>query len=299
MPEPEWHAHACDSRALRPEHSQDRHPVRLEWGADGALALTRHAIAGGARVYAVVVDVLSFTTSVSVAADAGLRVLPYRWGREAAQDFADDRSAVLAQPRSGTRPGGISLSPRSIRNSQVTGAIVLPSPNGSTIAERLAESGAVVLVGALRNRAAVGRWLAQRPGILHAPPHEGGAAVVLLVPAGERWPDGSLRLAVEDLWGAGGVAAALVEQLVEPRGGNTASGLLSPEAETARLAFVGVRGRLADELAACASGRELIDSGWPDDVAIAGELDASSSVPVLTEGAFSPGRDRAGGRAEP
>lgn len=237
-------------------------------------------------MYAVVVDVLSFTTSVTVAADAGITVLPYRWGDDGARDLAVERSAVLAQPRSDTRDGGVSLSPRSIRDNALASAIVLPSPNGSTIAEKLAGSGAVVVAAALRNRAAAGRWLArQLTGSLVEPGH--AKAVVLLVPAGERWPDGSLRPAVEDLWGAGGVADELRQRLggsgIEDR---PASRLLSPEANAARLAYVGVRDGLDDALGACASGRELVESGWPDDVAIAGELDSSLSVPVLVDGAF-------------
>ncbi len=274
-----------DAHWVRPVHSQDRHPVRVEWGAGGALALTRYAVERGGSVYAVVVDVLSFTTSVSVAADAGLPVLPYRWGHDGARAFADEQSAVLAQPRSHTREGGISLSPQSIRDSKAVSAIMLPSPNGSTITQMLADSGATVVAGALRNRAAVGQWLAGRlTARLDEPQHR--QTVVLLVPAGERWPDGSLRPAVEDLWGAGGVAAAILEHLGARPEGHPASGLLSPEAETARLAFTGVRERLADELAACASGRELVESGWSTDVAIAGELDSSLSVPVLVDGAF-------------
>ncbi|MEO5743078.1 MAG: 2-phosphosulfolactate phosphatase [Terracoccus sp.] len=158
---------------------------------------------------------------------------------------------------------------------------MLPPPNGCAITQVLADSGAIVVAGALRNRAAVGQWLAGR---LDEPQHR--QTVVLLVPAGERWPDGSLRPAVEDLWGAGGVAAAILQRLGATPEGHPASGLLSPEAETARLAFTGVRDRVANELAACASGRELVESGWSDDVAIAGELDSSLSVPVLVDGAF-------------
>lgn len=258
-------------------HSQNRHPVRLEWGVEGALALTRYAVERGARLFAVVVDVLSFSTSVSVATDAGCAVYPYRWGQEGAQEFADERFATLAMRRSETRDGGVSLSPRSIRDTAGLEALVLPSPNGSTITERLVGSEAVVIAGALRNRAAVGRWLAD-----HLVEATEGEAVVVLVPAGERWPDGSLRPAVEDLWGAGAVADAVLQAL----GAHAAASSLSPEAEAARLAYLGVRLDVAGALAGCASGRELVESGWSRDVAIAGELDASTGVPVLHEGAF-------------
>jgi 2-phosphosulfolactate phosphatase len=42
-----------------------------------------------------------------------------------------------------------------------------------------------------------------------------------------------------------------------------------------------------EALAACASGRELVEQGWPDDVAVAAELDTSRAVPVLVDGAFT------------
>ncbi|OFE15329.1 hypothetical protein BA895_06230 [Humibacillus sp. DSM 29435] len=286
-----------DSFGWRSSHSQDRHPVRLDWGPDAALALARYAVERGGSVYAVVVDVLSFTTSVSVAADAGLPVLPFRWGHDRAREFADERSAVLAQPRSHTSAGRVSLSPRSIRDTKARSAIVLPSPNGSTIAEKLGECGAVVVAGALRNRAAVAQWLSRRL-IAHVAESGGHQTVVLLVPAGERWPDGSLRPAVEDLWGAGGVAAAILERLEVALGDDPASGLLSPEAHAARLAYDGVRDRLPASLAECASGRELVESGWSDDVAIAGELDSSLSVPVLVDGAFRSGTSLSDRRPE-
>jgi 2-phosphosulfolactate phosphatase len=41
-------------------------------------------------------------------------------------------------------------------------------------------------------------------------------------------------------------------------------------------------------LANCASGRELIEIGYPQDVPIAAELDGSVAVPVLHNDAFTP-----------
>ena len=59
-------------------HTQPDHQVRLEWGPTGAMALAR------AVDVAVVVDVLSFTTTVTVAVDRGITFFPYRWGDEGA-----------------------------------------------------------------------------------------------------------------------------------------------------------------------------------------------------------------------
>ena len=61
--------------------SQGRYQVRLDWGPAGAATL-------GADVV-VVVDVLSFSTAVTVAVDRGTRVIPCPW--------SDERAAALAQ----------------------------------------------------------------------------------------------------------------------------------------------------------------------------------------------------------
>ena len=259
-------------------HSQDRHLVRLEWGPEGGALLAGHARAAGSDVLAVVVDVLSFTTCVSVAADRDIRVRPYRWKDASAETYAREHNAVLARSRADASSGGVSLSPGTIRAAAGATDLVLPSPNGSTISAALAEAGAEVVAGCMRNRTAVARWLADRlAGSRGRPP------VILFVPAGERWLDGSLRPSAEDLWGAGAVADALVRRLEHQAGPL----LLSPEAQVGFAAWHAVAGRVEEALYACASGRELAETGWPDDVAIAAELDASGAVPLLRDGVFA------------
>lgn len=244
---------------------QQRHRVRCDWGPTGAAAIAR-----GADL-AVVVDVLSFTTTVSVALDLGVTVLPHPWRDAGAAAFAAERGADLAVGRAQARQRGISLSPRSLHRAAAMGELperlVLPSPNGATICHGLAERGVTVVAGCLRNAAATARWVRDR----------GADAVVAVVAAGERWPDGGLRPAVEDLWGAGAVLTAL---------GGTG---LSPEAEAAVAAFRTVEGWVSDALTTTASGAELQADGHPDDVRIAGEVDGSDLVAVLRDGAFSPG----------
>ncbi|WP_412180668.1 hypothetical protein [Streptomyces sp. ADMS] len=71
-----------------------------------------------------------------------------------------------------------------------------------------------------------------------------------------------------------------------PRWTSTAAVVrLSPEAATVSTAFTASPDVAADVFAS-ASGRELIDGGFPEDVAIATEVDASAVVPVLVDGAF-------------
>ena len=241
--------------------SQDAR-IRFEWGPTGGEAVS----AGGGL--AVVVDVLSFTTCVCIAVDRGIEVHPHRWDDDSAVQYAARIGAVLAEHRG--VPGGVSLSPSSIAAARGVDRLVLPSPNGATVALALAERGTTVVAGALRNRGAVARWLVEQ---LTARPDER----VAVVAAGERWPDGSLRPAVEDLWGAGAVVAALVD---------LGMGDLSPEAGAAAAAFEGSPG-LAADLFRCTSGAELVERGFDEDVRLAGELDVSSTVPVLHEGAFT------------
>lgn len=239
-------------------HTQSRYGVRFEWGIAGAQAIT-----SGVST-AVVVDVLSFTTALSVAIDAGMEVFPYPWKDASARAFADERDATLAVSRGTDGPGTVTLSASSIRAAEGIRRLVLPSPNGSTISHYLATEGGAVIGACLRNRSAAARWINARAR------DEDGA--VALIAAGEKWPDGSLRPAIEDLWGAGSVIAAL-------------HGLgwddLSPEARMAMAAFTAVEGRIADELDGCASGRELIDIGFGEDVADAAEVDVSGHVPIL------------------
>lgn len=242
--------------------------VRLEWGPTGAATLLGQL--ERARTLAVVVDVLSFTTTLTVAADRGVVVHPHPW-HEDAHRRARALGATLAVGRRAAGPGEVSLSPGTVRAAVGLERLVLPSPNGAALAHALASSGATVLGASLRNRAAVAAHLRAR---LSADP----GAVVLLVPAGERWPDGSLRPAVEDLWGAGGVAAGLGGEVV-----------LDEESRAAAAAYGVVSPRLGAALPACTSGRELVEGGFSGDVQVAAELDASVVVPVLgDDGAFRP-----------
>jgi 2-phosphosulfolactate phosphatase len=239
------------------------HLIHMEWGPHGALASCQPGD------LAVVVDVLSFTTTLTVALDAGVEVYPYPFKDASAVEFARERDAALAVGRFEARLGDagatVSLSPASMRTAAGLTAVVLPSPNGSALARALRGRGARVIGAALRNRAAVAQWIAHSLA-------GNGKRHVTVIAAGERWSDDSLRPAVEDLWGAGAVIAALADLGVSGQ---------SAEARTAQAAFRGVAARLPAELADCTSGRELIEIGFADDVAIAAELDSSRSVPVI------------------
>jgi 2-phosphosulfolactate phosphatase len=145
--------------------------------------------------------------------------------------------------------------------------LVLPSPNGSSIATAVA--GVTVVAASLRNASLVGEWLARTTV---ATP-----CSITVIAAGERWPDGSLRPALEDALGAGAVIAALARK----------AGVdgMSPESTAIRALYEGTPCP-AEAVKASASGLELIQAGFAADVDVAVESDQGTGVPVLSDGAF-------------
>lgn len=246
--------------------SQPGHAYRFDWGPKGLAALAPDCDV------VVVVDVLRFTSAVCAALEAGAVVLPFPWDDARAAAHAARHGAVLAGDREAGLP---SLSPTALLRLPPGLRVVLPSPNGSSIAVAAVEAGVpFVLAGSLRNATATAR----RARIL------AGEGAIGVIAAGERWgtPDGPLRPAIEDLVGAGAVLAAL-----DPAGAATAP-RCSPEARTARAAFLDARPMLEDTLARTPSGRELVRRGRADDVTTAAELDATDIAAQLVDGAFVP-----------
>ena len=230
--------------------TQSPHAIRFEWGIHGVSQL---ANGGGVTI---IVDVLSFSTCVDIVCSRNAYVLPYRHKVASAAAFASANNAVLAGERSG---GGLCLSPQSLLEIEAGTRLVLPSPNGSTLT--LACTDPVVLAGCLRNAAAIAAFASRHPG------------PVTVVAAGERWQDGTLRPAVEDLLGAGAVIHHL-------------QGARSPEASVAEAAFVGARNQLSSIIGSCASGVELVGRGFAADVQLATALNTSTCVPLLADGAY-------------
>jgi 2-phosphosulfolactate phosphatase len=238
--------------------------VRFEWGPTGAAYGTPSA---GCLV---VVDVLSFTTSVTVCAGRGITVIPHPWGDPDVASFAAAHDAQLAVRRrevSAEHPW--SVSPAVLRTAPVTPRLVMPSPNGSTVAAAAAGGRTTVVAACLRNAGAVAGWLlAHRYGT--------SARSALIVAAGERWHDGSLRPALEDALGAGAVLHHL----------HDAGCTLSVEA-AAMAAMFGATPDVAAAVHSCGSARQLVEAGYGADVEVAAQLDTDRSVPVLDNGAFS------------
>jgi 2-phosphosulfolactate phosphatase len=147
---------------------QDRFAWRFDWAVDGLRAL-----APAAEVV-VLVDVLRFTTAVTVAVEHGVVVQPIASGGPTARPWE-------------LSPGWIAEQPAGVH-------LPLASLNGAALAVAAAEAGVgTVLAACFRNAGAVAR------AVLGA-----GAKAVAVIAAGEAG-----RPTVDDLLGAGAVLAAL------------------------------------------------------------------------------------------
>jgi 2-phosphosulfolactate phosphatase len=244
-------------------HSQAKYEVRFDWGRDGAAT-----ISPGAGVI-VLIDAISFTTTVEIATSHGLEIVPFS-GDGDIREVAATLGAEIAGPRGGS---GVTLSPSSITAETVAAIapatkVVMPSLNGSRVSASVASLGVPVIAASLRNRSAVAKW------ILDYQIRLGSRAMVAVVAAGELRADGSTRFAVEDFLVAGSVIDALAEVGID---------FCSPEAAVACAAYTSLSRAVGHLLSASASGQELIAAGQAEDVALAAELDVSSTVPVLGE----------------
>ncbi len=230
--------------------TQAEFDIRLEWGEQGVNLLAPISDV------VVIVDVLSFTTCVEIATSRKAIIYPYRGKLEMAQEYARSVGAELAEKNRGAK---YSLSPKSMLNIPPDIKLVLPSPNGSSLT--LATGDTPTLAGCLRNARAVAE-AAKKYGTR-----------IAVIPAGERWSDGSLRPSFEDLIGAGAII-------------NFLDGKYSPEAYVARSAFLAAEEDLENQLLQCGSGKELIERGYKEDVLLAAKLNLSDCVPTLTDGAY-------------
>ncbi|HEY5984356.1 MAG TPA: 2-phosphosulfolactate phosphatase [Anaerolineales bacterium] len=233
-------------------YDQQEFDVRCEWGERGV------AVLAPISDVVIIVDVLSFSTSVDIAVQRGAVVFPYRWRDNSAVAYAASVKAELADPQ--RAKSEYSLSPESLTQIPSGTRIVLPSPNGATLT--LAAKPTPVLAGCLRNVRAVASAATKYGN------------KIAVIAAGERWKDDqTLRPSFEDLIGAGAIISHL-------------PGSLSPEAASAAAAFREVQSDLGKHLRQCGSGKELIGRGFPEDVELASQQDVSEAAPTLIRDAF-------------
>jgi 2-phosphosulfolactate phosphatase len=239
--------------------SEQSGDIRFEWGEQGASHLATQA------QVVIVVDIFSFTTALDVALSRRATVYPFTHSDRTALDFARIHGAFLAvDRRHRTKESPYSLWPTSLTALPSQSRLVLPSLNGAGLTLGAAKSGAHVLAGCFRNRAAV----AQQALTLGSP--------IAVIASGERWPNEAFRPAYEDLLGAGALIAALAYAGLRP----------SVEAQAARAAFLDAMTDLPTRLRLTLSSRELLAMGFPDDASVAAQLDVSATVPYFKSGFY-------------
>lgn len=239
--------------------------VKVEWGKRGA----REAAERGD--IAIVVDVLSFSSTIVTAIHHHAIVYPYPPPiNEQAAAYADEIGAELLLGRAeAARAGRPSLSPVSFGPRDAEKKYVLCSLNGGACS-RLAAGASALLVGSLLNATAAAKYansLQRKTG-----------ASITVVPCGEYWQGGrdgenDLRPGIEDYLGAGAIISGL-------------AGSKSPEALVCEGAFREGRDRIADLIWDCGSGRELREKGFAEDVRHCARLDMYQEVPILDRNHF-------------
>lgn len=232
--------------------NQSEFELRCEWGELGVATLAP------VSDVVVIVDVLSFSTCVEIATNNGAIIFPYRWKDESAFSYALSVNAEVASFQRQSS-NGYSLSPSSLIDIPAGAKLVLPSPNGATLS--LNTGPTPTLTGCLRNSEAIAQF-----AMAHG-------TRIAIIPAGERWGNGSLRPALEDLIGAGAILSYL-------------NGRLSPEAEAAVAVFRRWQNELVTALTQCSSGKELTIRGFAKDIELAAAFNTSNCVPFFTHNAY-------------
>ena len=241
--------------------------VHVSWGPTAA------ALASQRGDVVVVVDVLSFSTTLSIAVAREFTCLVYSGAEIEALG-----GPALAAIRLGARPlasraaaasGQPSLSPASLLFAEPGQRVVVTSLNGASVVAAAAGAPAV-LVGSLRNATACARTAAQLLG-------ETRAGRITVVACGEQWssvaPDArGLRPCAEDWLGAGAICAGLAELGYS----------LSAEARLAAATWSTDLGY--EDLGDCVSARELRSAGYAADVELALQVDTDEKVPVRMAG---------------
>ncbi len=299
------------SQPIPPWFDQEASRLRFGWGPNGLRRLAPDA------AVVVIVDVLSFSTSVDVALGRGAIILPYRWhdGSEAA--FAEANGALLARRGSadGELPPGYTLRPSSLTTIEPGTRLVLPSPNGSALTFGAAEAAQPDHDGSDSDSdsdgdgdsGSGGASDSQSDGHVDGVPGSSersvlvgclrnatavGRAAAALAEA-TPWPDGAggavAVIAAGERWrGTTGPLRPAVEDLLgagailDAAASVLGAGERSPEAAAAVAAHRDAAPEIEARLVDCGSGRELVDRGFPADVELASAGDVSTVVPTLT-----------------
>ncbi len=211
---------------------------------------------------AVVIDVIRATTTIVTAFREGARsVTPVSSVEEAQRARESAPAALLAGERGGKRLPGFDLgnSPREFTPDAVRGRDVILTTSNGTKTLRAAQEGRSVAIGALLNRAAIGRWLLAR------------GEDAFIVCSGY---EGIFSL--EDAVCAGAVADAVA--------GAGRSVALGDGARAGQTLWARYGADLPGLLRETGWGRHIVEIGLGADLDVCAQLDVTDVVPVMAGG---------------
>lgn len=182
------------------------------------------------------------------------------WGRAGLDRLAPSHVVIVVQT--------LGLSMRALAATENGGSHLLEGDPAAQLALAAANEGAHVVIGGLRNAAAVAAH------VLEVQRARGERTSISVIAAGSPDAD-SLRFAVEDLLGVGAVVAALGDLGIDHG---------SPDAAVAGEGFRALGGAVRHLLTASGTGRVLGAEGAREAVLAAAARDAASVVPVLRDG---------------
>lgn len=236
---------------------------RFDWGLRGV----RNAVDRGDIV--VIVDVLSFSSTVVSAIQHGAIIYPFPM-KEGADEFGRlVKAKVLKGRAESLASGGASLSPISFSKKDKDCRYVLTSLNGA-LCSRRGRQAPTLLIGCLLNAPAVASTIKEE--------RKKNYSAVSVIACGEHWLDPKeeenyLRPCIEDYLGAGAILAGL-------------AGSKSPEAQVCENGFIASKSHIQQLIEKSSSGVELIEKGFKEDVAFASQLNQFSEVPILVDEHF-------------
>ncbi|MDZ5145728.1 MULTISPECIES: 2-phosphosulfolactate phosphatase [Microbacterium] len=184
------------------------------------------------------------------------------WGRSGLERLAPAPVVIVVQT--------LGLSLRALDATESGETMILEGDPTAELALAAGREGAHVVVGGLRNAAAVAAH------VLEVQRTRGERTGISIIAAGSPDADG-LRFAVEDLLGAGAVVAAL---------GDLGIDHASPDAAVAGEGFRALAGAARHLLTASGTGRALAAVGAREAVLSAAARDAASVVPIVRDGSI-------------
>lgn len=236
---------------------------RVEWGKRGAREAAERCD------ITIVVDVLSFSSTVVSAVNKGAIIYPYPPNLDGNVYAKNLGAEYILGRKEAAIHGKPTLSPVSFNEQHANQKYVLSSLNGA-FCSWIATKVPALLIGSLLNYSAVARIANQLKNETKAN--------ITVIPCGELWNEiieneDGLRPSIEDYLGAGAILSEL-------------SGSKSPEAEVCIGAFYYSKDRISELVWDCGSGRELREKGYEADVIHCSQMNKYHTVPNLRNESF-------------